>query len=145
MIRRPPRSTRTDTLLPYTALFRSRVQWVDRGHRAAGPLLVPERVPVDVTGRRRPQLQVIARHRRVGPTKELRHRVVVTLRAVHLAALVHRQGQTSLRAGEFVDHDVDPELPGVDAGVRARPAMRGHRRSEEHTSELQSLMRNSYA
>src|SRR3546814_11519775 len=31
MIRRPPRSTRTDTLFPYTTLFRSdaRVQWVD--------------------------------------------------------------------------------------------------------------------
>src|SRR3546814_19958826 len=30
MIRRPPRSTRTDTLFPYTTLFRSRVQ---RSHR----------------------------------------------------------------------------------------------------------------
>src|SRR3546814_1578299 len=27
MIRRPPRSTRTDTLFPYTTLFRSRVRW----------------------------------------------------------------------------------------------------------------------
>src|SRR3546814_14472897 len=27
MIRRPPRSTRTDTLFPYTTLFRSRPQW----------------------------------------------------------------------------------------------------------------------
>src|SRR3546814_21153903 len=27
-IRRPPRSTRTDTLFPYTTLFRSRVQWI---------------------------------------------------------------------------------------------------------------------
>src|SRR3546814_17079075 len=30
MIRRPPRSTRTDTLFPYTTLFRS-AQWVGRG------------------------------------------------------------------------------------------------------------------
>src|SRR3546814_17828353 len=29
MIRRPPRSTRTDTLLPYTTLFRSLVGMVD--------------------------------------------------------------------------------------------------------------------
>src|SRR3546814_14238077 len=30
MIRRPPRSTRTDTLFPYTTLFRSLVQQLDR-------------------------------------------------------------------------------------------------------------------
>src|SRR3546814_11471675 len=31
MIRRPPRSTRTDTLFPYTTLFRSRAQYVANG------------------------------------------------------------------------------------------------------------------
>src|SRR3546814_15092381 len=31
MIRRPPRSTRTDTLFPYTTLFRSRIGMGDRG------------------------------------------------------------------------------------------------------------------
>src|SRR3546814_11383343 len=31
MIRRPPRSTRTDTLFPYTTLFRSRAHGHDRG------------------------------------------------------------------------------------------------------------------
>src|SRR3546814_15577550 len=30
MIRRPPRAKRTDTLVPYTTLFRSMVQWMDR-------------------------------------------------------------------------------------------------------------------
>src|SRR3546814_16899474 len=35
MIRRPPKSTRTDTLLPYTSLFRSRVTVLaDAGHDA---------------------------------------------------------------------------------------------------------------
>src|SRR3546814_16861697 len=29
MIRRPPRSTRTDTLFPYTTLFRSQINWED--------------------------------------------------------------------------------------------------------------------
>src|SRR3546814_5954793 len=29
MIRRPPRSTRTDTLFPYTTLFRSEVRWLN--------------------------------------------------------------------------------------------------------------------
>src|SRR3546814_18793568 len=41
MIRRPPRSTRTDTLFPYTTLFRSRqniiellLQWIDRDRKS---------------------------------------------------------------------------------------------------------------
>src|SRR3546814_7787557 len=33
MLRRPPRSTRTDTLFPYTTLFRSRNQLVQKFHR----------------------------------------------------------------------------------------------------------------
>src|SRR3546814_10015913 len=43
MIRRPPRSTRTDTLFPYTTLFRSRwrrwrrARWVGRGRRRPAP------------------------------------------------------------------------------------------------------------
>src|SRR3546814_14151233 len=45
MIRRPPRSTRTDTLFPYTTLFRSRVgqknkitrRWARRGTRPSAP------------------------------------------------------------------------------------------------------------
>src|SRR3546814_9390136 len=90
MIRRPPRSTRTDTLFPYTTLFRS--------HRERRP---------------------------------------------------------------FVEHVVDDQPPGevvvhVEADRGVEEAGRGHPgkfigrigrigRSEEHTSELQSLMRISYA
>src|SRR3546814_8887596 len=33
MIRRPPRSTRTDTRFPYTTLFRSIAKWAERGNR----------------------------------------------------------------------------------------------------------------
>src|SRR3546814_17704756 len=75
MIRRPPRSTRTDTLFPYTTLFRSRspalFRALDRMRPGEGKL---------------------------PPERRLR-------------------------------------------GLRRHPSMR----SEEHTSELQSLMRNSYA
>src|SRR3546814_9481493 len=96
MIRRPPRSTRTDTLFPYTTLFRSaEVVRADRDERP---------------------------------------------------------GES--RAGNVVD----PVAPAVDeclgqlpvhalrdvAGVRKGGSARS-RRSEEHTSELQSLMRISYA
>src|SRR3546814_13422722 len=38
MIRRPPRSTRTDTLFPYTTLFRSRRARTDDGDTLAGRL-----------------------------------------------------------------------------------------------------------
>src|SRR3546814_17222635 len=44
MIRRPPRATRTDTLFPYTTLFRSEDQRVDRGADVVGgPEVVSER------------------------------------------------------------------------------------------------------
>src|SRR3546814_8440065 len=81
MIRRPPRSTRTDTLFPYTTLFRSG-RAGRRGHR-------PQQ------GRQLPA-----------------------------------HGEVSWSRSGFGD---------------ARRAGRRHLRSEEHTSELQSLMRISYA
>src|SRR3546814_3248976 len=103
MIRRPPRSTRTDTLLPYPTLFRS------RRHHAAG-----ERLP-SVHRPRERDLQ--RRHHRHGgrlPSGGLTHGW-------------HRR----------IRHAVQARL---DRWWRVR-----HHRSEEHTSELQSLMRISYA
>src|SRR3546814_8514311 len=90
MIRRPPRSTRTDTLFPYTTLFRS-TRW-----RAGHP------APAHATGR---------------PTD-----------------------RSAARPGGL------PAAASTRA-IRGRAAhcCRTHRRSEEHTSELQSLMRISYA
>src|SRR3546814_2543845 len=96
MIRRPPRSTRTDTLFPYTTLFRSH----EREHR---------------------------RHRLQ------RRRSVLLLaagtghhRADHLDHRILHRHRLSPRA---------LDRQGVGNGPR----------SEEHTSELQSLMRISYA
>src|SRR3546814_9276482 len=94
MIRRPPRSTRTDTLFPYTTLFRLR--------RAARRQPVAH-LPDGLQGHLRPR--------------------------------------GGWRAGVLGQHRV---LPGRRRRHRAGPAPpRG--RSEEHTSELQSLMRISYA
>src|SRR3546814_15089201 len=42
MIRRPPRSTRTDTLFPYTTLFRSDGELVGFGFELLGPVLLIE-------------------------------------------------------------------------------------------------------
>src|SRR3546814_2148126 len=76
MIRRPPRSTRTDTLFPYTTLFRSDCKWRPAWNRGGAP-----------------------------------------------------------------------PPPGRKAAPRRAPRQvcAGEARSEEHTSELQSLMRISYA
>src|SRR3546814_13589050 len=46
MIRRPPRSTRTDTLFPYTTLFRS----PSRGRKGRNSRLQPRRMPGDMLG-----------------------------------------------------------------------------------------------
>src|SRR3546814_8627570 len=83
MIRRPPRSTRTDTLFPYTTLFRSR------------------------------------RARPAGRDDD---------------RIAHRSSRPR--------HAPVERPPGRGAARRAR---RTRTRSEEHTSELQSLMRISYA
>src|SRR3546814_4507718 len=93
MIRRPPRSTRTDTLFPYTTLFRS------------------------------------------------------------LGLLVEKLGRMGKKAGKgFYDYPADgkkrlwPELAQHFPVKAEQPALADViKRSEEHTSELQSLMRISYA
>src|SRR3546814_1154600 len=100
MIRRPPISTRTDTLFPYTTLFRSEALARSRDHpaRRGGDL------PVGLRGGPR-------RHGRAlqPDPRDLRQR--------------------SREEGEV--HEAD--------------RLQRHPRSEEHTSELQSLMRISYA
>src|SRR3546814_5289398 len=85
MIRRPPRSTRTDTLFPYTTLFRSRIVDVNGRHGISGALL-----PFSADG---------------------------AVRVIDAFSQLVDDAQGTV---------------GLD-------------RSEEHTSELQSLMRISYA
>src|SRR3546814_5758599 len=103
MIRLPPRSTRTDTLFPYTTLFRS----------------VKARVVGDV------HLAVLAGGAAVGVED---HRGVV----VQAGGALFEQ-----RADQH--HAVLLRQPREAFGAGAG------NRSEEHTSELQSLMRISYA
>src|SRR3546814_4388777 len=104
MIRRPPRSTRTDTLFPYTTLFRSHIRG---GSRLEGRL----------------------RKRRILPSPVQAH---------------HRHDTPCLQ--EEVPHSRVRALL-TEAGKRKNGARCTSRRvrSEEHTSELQSLMRISYA
>src|SRR3546814_10108702 len=111
MIRRPPRSTRTDTLFPYTTLFRS----ADLG--APGE--------TEHTSHEAQQLSRFGNPR--------------TRPALAEAAVVdelHVQSAKRLGLLEHLRLQVGRAVPGrLTAGGR----------SEEHTSELQSLMRISYA
>src|SRR3546814_10587682 len=112
MIRRPPRSTRTDPLFPYTTLFRSGWQHEDlleQLARDAGPAIGLGR-------------DVPAHGNDVG---------------VRLAA-----GDSAVRVWRGVVFR-DYETPGLDLFEVC--VADGVIRSEEHTSELQSLMRISYA
>src|SRR3546814_10307599 len=104
MLRRPPRSTRTDTLLPYTTLFRS-----------------ASIVVADYEESPRTQHAVIGRGSGC-PERRIDH-------------LVRRRGvQQSIGrlSGQYRLSDFHVSSKQSD-------------RSEEHTSELQSLMRISYA
>src|SRR3546814_2204245 len=115
MIRRPPRSTRTYTLLPYTTLFRSSL------------------------GRR------VGRTGIADMVRSLRQH----LAEVETAALTAQragpaqQGACPAEVGRAV-HAVHQHDPHIVAGIWSVGGA-GRVRSEEHTSELQSLMRNPYA
>src|SRR3546814_13291740 len=104
MILRPPRSTRTDTLFPYTTLFRSSSSSADAGNDTASAA----------------------------------NKDNDTLRSILATSPIHpclhckrRQPLLSSRTRH--------------ASVTARTITQHRLRSEEHTSELQSLMRLSYA
>src|SRR3546814_5460515 len=122
MIRRPPRSTRTDTLFPYTTLFRSlEACWT------------PEQVRGDGAGECL-LFAVISE----SPDEAIRLEITLALADFGDAA------------GEFLEIAGLAEIL-VDAGeadvgdrIEALEPFH-HQRSEEHTSELQSLMRISYA
>src|SRR3546814_1184153 len=130
MIRRPPRSTRTDTLFPYTTLFRSGRQETPRTRDPVqGASIASERKAV--SGRLRPdefRTQAFIDRSAVAGLWLSALRVVegVVGRWLDLRAVAHQIGHDHPNAVLLVvEHD------------------RG--RSEEHTSELQSLMRISYA
>src|SRR3546814_5995310 len=95
MIRRPPRSTRSDTLFPYTTLFLSREPERRHGGEPQDP----------------PEL------------RRLQQQPAEALDLEGVEALLHGAGHEEEHAGDEPVGD----------------------RSEEHTSELQSLMRISYA
>src|SRR3546814_4121721 len=107
MILRPPRSTRTDTLFPYTTLFRS---------NNGAWFFVNELIEESLTE---------------AGKKDMRPRYA------------GRAAAASPATGLMSRHQTEQSALVADAlGLSVRAEIR---RSEEHTSELQSLMRISYA
>src|SRR3546814_6879961 len=123
MIRRPPESTRTDTLVPYTTLFRSAVG--DERHQDQQARAEAEPAPPALPGL--PASEWILTHLLLLPAQRLdfAHHAEADppVGAVHARGRAPRRARLGRRAG-----------PGATAH-HPRP------RSEEHTSELQSLMR----
>src|SRR3546814_10073513 len=141
MIPRPPRSTRTDTLFPYTTLFRS----IHAHARAAGGVEV-----LDQAGRGHERFgilgvdaafdRVAAQHHVFLPDRKLLPRGDQQLFAHQVDAGDHLGDRVlDLDAGIHLDEVEAPVL--VQEFERARAAVAD--RSEEHTYELQSLMRIS--
>src|SRR3546814_3615121 len=132
MIRRPPRSTRTDTLFPYTTLFRSQQRRRRFLRRERRPVVRAHRsAALPRVGRRQdpliqPSIFVIAGLFRADRRCARHHDDLIAGGELHHFAR-REERPRRLRAR---DHQV-PE-PG------RKP------RSEEHTSELPSLMRISY-
>src|SRR3546814_8328752 len=124
MIRRPPRSTRTDTLFPYTTLFRS------ASHATVAARVEPRRKESDaaIAG-----AQQMLGHCAAGvELGESDHHVEGLWAQLHdLRDRLLGGAQQLGRSLGLVDADED--------------ASDRRLRSEEHTSELQSLMRISYA
>src|SRR3546814_1312822 len=104
MIRRPPRTTRTDTLVPYTTLFRSR--------------------------------GTLAEYHQNPPKRDIEADFAKT-----------RLDHTIVSADETVEQEegVLFHLEGGCSRITKYSIVQCSPRSEEHTSELQSLMRISYA
>src|SRR3546814_6782971 len=102
MIRRPPRSTRTDTLFPYTTLFRSLTS------SASG---------------------------------SCRRRAIDTAPRIDTS----RFGNSAAAVAEAEYTDAPASLTTTLIGLGGARSTIRSARSEEHTSELQSLMRISYA
>src|SRR3546814_9040809 len=110
MILRPPRSTRTDTLFPYTTLFRSLAGVFQPAGDADRELRLHRRSADDAA---------VRRHRRLSDR------------------------QLRLDQGQRCDRRRQLAVATVRHQPR-QPAFDHQHRSEEHTSELKSLMRISY-
>src|SRR3546814_10377291 len=126
MIRRPPRSTRTDTLFPYTTLFRSNIVFILSDD------------------------EDVASHAFMPKTKALIEDQGVAFENYFVTYSFCCPSRATLLRGQYShNHRIQGNVLPTGGALKFRAL--GHdkstiaTRSEEHTSELQSLMRISYA
>src|SRR3546814_8452259 len=133
MIRRPPRSKRTDTLFPYSTLFRSPYD---------NPMRVTQHFQaIDVAF--------------FTPLEEFRSRMDAMIQSLRTSRRrpgvdrIYVPGERGFREMKRLRRDGVPVAEAALEGMRSLATELGVAlpglRSEEHTSELQSLMRTSYA
>src|SRR3546814_9535247 len=118
MIRRPPRSTRTDTLFPYTTLFRSKAplqRYLAEKIGTPVSLIIPTNYNATVEALGNGSLDV-----------------------AYLGGLTYVKAHARYGVTPLVQRDIDQRFHSLFI-------TRKQSRSEEHTSELQSLMRISSA
>src|SRR3546814_1387607 len=131
MLRRPPRSTRTDTLFPYTTLFRSQTE------RRESRLIIRCAPPPQPTryswacGSRRRALSVAPRQ---VPRKGMKREA-----GNGLASAIRRCPRNCDRRVPAL-HALDVIREGGAGTVTREPGELPAARSEEHTSELPPLM-----
>src|SRR3546814_4290228 len=133
MIRRPPRSTRTDTLFPYTTLFRSNAHDIPNRFDHRVNVMIRDKLDEFLV------LLEFLHDRPNGLTKHIR---------VMQDSVDHIQRFNKLK---LLSSQIGRQLPSWRRGfnlIRELTPLSGFiqrfDRSEEHTSELQSLMRISY-
>src|SRR3546814_9269925 len=131
MIRLPPRSTLTDTLFPYTQLFRSLLPCCSFDSAAAAP--------ANCT------LQYLYGKAPLIPEKQRSKSREICYSS--FAALHSGVSRTALWSAEFLSKDRIGSARKIERTSEffAETQIPVSERSEEHTSELQSLMRISYA
>src|SRR3546814_7996551 len=134
MLRRPPRSTRTDTLFPYTTLFRS---WGGAFDRTVTRLKTEGEAQRDTAAEKGRKWKVISNEKtnRLGqPTGYVLHTAGTPLLLADPDSSLAKRAAFATKALWVTKYREGEEWP---AGYLVR--------SEENTSELQSLMRISYA
>src|SRR3546814_6752860 len=121
MIRRPPRSKRTDTLFPYTTRFRSAISL-------------------------KYNLPFLSRVFILGPDGHVRVSTMGSdVQSIDASERGYFKAMREGSEGLFVSPTTEALSDGAQIIMLARRIEAPDGRSEEHTSELQSLMRISYA
>src|SRR3546814_2699202 len=129
MIRRPPRSTRTATLFPYPTLFRSRPVHYSRPCRPRTRTIKPLRR--EKTGQEGDKTSIIF-------SGWARCPILIKVKTFSSAYLI-------AQAGDLHGPNAARKSGKCTRKAASNACMDAFFRSEEHTSELQSLMRISYA